>query len=481
MAGLTDKGFEVKEFNDILRDLRREASSSFSDLVPDGDAVDVSDSSVIGRLTKLVAPSLADLWEAAQDVYTSFDPDSSSGESLDNLVKYSRIERRGAESSTAIVKLIAEEGLVLPDNSSVASVDGQSWSLPPAIRFSRTLSSNGAFVSFTLPDLEEAVGLGFSVAGITYSATTRGNGAETLLDFTNRFVEELKTSADAVSVVTVSEGLIKVERNIDFNDTIFTARNCEILDIIKTSTAVSLRKEGISAFAGEINRIETPILGWKSVSNPYDANVGRPRETDEELRERFKDSKFTLGYTSVDAIYSKLRGIDAIFDIVIYENNTDLVDRFGVDPHSFMPIVLGGDDGEIAQTIWYNRPLGIKSQGNTEATVVSIDKKSKSEWFERPAQVPVKIKVELVKEYDFPENGVGMIKNNILDYFRNNYRIGEHVYYSKLFMPINQVQGQHISLLQLSKKDEALGYNNIPLEFNEVAVISYEDIEVIVS
>ena len=108
-------------------------------------------------------------------------------------------------------------------------------------------------------------------------------------------------------------------------------------------------------------------------------------------------------------------------------------------------------------------------------------KKVKSEWFERPAQVPVKIKVELVKEYDFPENGVGMIKNNILDYFRNNYRIGEYVYYSKLFMPINQVQGQHISLLQLSKKDEALGYNNIPLEFNEVAVISYEDIEVIVS
>lgn len=479
MAGLTIKGFEVKELSDILRDLRREASTSFSDLVPDGEVVDVSDSSVIGRLTKLVAPSLADLWEAAQDVYTSFDPDSASGESLDNLVKYSRIERRGAESSTAIVKLVAQEGLVLPDNSSVASVDGQSWRLPPAIRFSRTLSSNGVFISFDLPILEEAVGLDFSVAGITYSATAKGNGTDTLLDFTNRFVDELKASAETVDVSTASEGVIKVVRKSDFNDTIFSVRNCEILDIIRTTTAVSLRKERISAFAGEINRIETPVLGWKSVENPYDAKIGRPKESDEELRERFKDSKFTLGYTSVDAIYSKLRGVDAIFDLVVYENNTDLVDQFGVGPHSFMPIVLGGDDSEIGQTIWDNRPLGIKSQGNTETTVVSVDRKVKSEWFERPTQVPIKIKVELGREYNFPENGVGMIKNNILDYFRDNYRIGEHVYYSKIFMPINKVEGQHISLLQLSKKDEALGYENIPLEFNEVAVISYADIEVV--
>lgn len=480
MAGLTDKGFETKSLTEVIRGLSREATRSFSDLVPDGEVVDTSDSSIIGRLVKLVSPSLADLWESAQDVYTSFDPDTATGESLDNLVKYSRIERRNSESSTAVVRLIAEEGLVLPDNSSVASTNGQSWRLPPAIRFDRSLSSNGVIITFGLTPAETVLSLDFSVAGITYTASHKSTGGDSLLDLTNSFVDEIKASKEVVEARTIEAGMISVIRKGDFNDTVFVANNCVILDVVKTATAVSVRKERITAYAGEINRIETPILGWKTVESLYDAKVGRPAEGDEELRARFKDSKFTLGYTSADAIYSKLRGIDAIFDLVVYENNTDLVDQYGVEPHSFMPIVLGGDDSEIGQTIWDNRPLGIKSQGNTEVSVVAVDKRVKKEWFERPKQVPIKIRLELGREYNFPENAVGMIKNNILDYFRNNYRIGEDVYYSKLFIPINKVEGQHIVLLKFSKKDEALGYDNIPLEFNEVAVISYADIEVIV-
>lgn len=478
MAGLSDKGFEGKELDDILRTLRVEASRSFSDLVPDGEVVDTSDSTVIGRLTKLVAPSLADLWEAAQDVYSAFDPDTATGESLDNLVKYSRISRRGAESSVAVVRMVAQEGTTLPDNSSVASIDGQSWRLPPALSFSMSVGSNGANILFELLDVGEVISIDFSVAGIAYKASVTVEEGDTLLILTGKLVDVLKASEETIDVSTISEGLISIVRQEDYNDTIFSCRNCSISDIIRVANATSIRKERISAYAGEINRIETPVLGWKSVTNIYDAKIGRSIETDQELRERFVESKYTIGYTSADAIAAKIRGIDGVLDFIVYENDTSGVNEFGVEPHSFMPIVLGGDDLDIANTIWKNRPIGIKSQGSTVVDVVAIDGKIKEERFERPVAVPIKIKVELIKEYNFPENGIGRIKNYILDYFRDNYRIGEDVFYSKMFIPINSVGGHSVALLQLSKKDEEFGYNNIPILFNEVAVISYSDITV---
>lgn len=480
MAGLSDKGFEIKSLNRVIKDLREDAENSFADLVPDGDSVDTSDSTILGRLTKLVAPSLSDLWEAAQDVYTSFDPDSATGRSLDNLVKYSRISRRGDEKSSALVRLLAEVDTVIPSGSSLKSSNGESWVLNLPIEFDPYSKANGAVIKVELVAVGTVIKLDMNIEGVVYSVSYE-NQETTLVGIMGALVDAINVNSDTVVAETVGEDEISVIRVGDFNDTVFTTQNCEVTDLYKTSTARSASRDAVEAFAGDLNQIETPVLGWYSVTNPYDAIVGRAEETDSELRERFRESKFTLGSTSVDALYSKLVGVSGVTDIVIYENLSDSVDGYGVPAHAFSPVVLGGDASEIAQIIWENRPLGIPSHGNTEVTVTAVDGRPKIVEFERPTSIPLEIRVELVKEYDFPDNGVELIKNRIISYFRNNYRIGTNVNYSKLFIPINQVRGHHINLLQFAKVGETLGYDAVGVNFNEVVTITYENITIIAS
>lgn len=477
MAGLTDKGFDLKNLNEVIRDLRGEASRTFSDLVPDGDAVDTSDSTILGRLSKLVAPSLADLWEAAQDVYSSFDPDIATGESLDNLVKYSRLSRRGKESSSALVRLLAEVGATIPAGSSVRSRDGESWEIPSTVSFSGGGSTNGVVIKVELVPMGEVIKVSANVGGVIYN-TNYENTETDLGIMVSGLIDAINLNSDALLAELAAEDEISVRRVTDFNDALFSVSNCEIVSAYRTITVFSVNKEGISASVGDISQIETPTLGWYSVTNPHDALVGRKVETDEELRERFRDSKFTLGSSSVDALYSKLRGVDGVVDLIVYENLTDSVGSFGTPAHAFSPVVLGGDDLEIANIIWQNRPLGIPSYGNTEVTVLAVDGKPKEVQFERPTSIPIKIKIELIKEFDFPDNGVELIKNRVIDYFRDTYRIGTNVNYSKLFIPVNQVEGHHINNLQFGKVDEAYDYSAIQLNFNEVATITYENIEV---
>ena len=73
MAGLTNEGFEIKRLADLKADDDALAVELFQDLVSPGDIVDTSASSTIGRLIGLHIPSLADLWEVAQQVYLAFD------------------------------------------------------------------------------------------------------------------------------------------------------------------------------------------------------------------------------------------------------------------------------------------------------------------------------------------------------------------------------------------------------------------------
>ena len=74
--GISDEGFTLKRLNDILTEQRAKAVQLFQDLVAEGDLVDTSDSSLLGRLIALDAAGDADLWEVAQQSWSALDPNS---------------------------------------------------------------------------------------------------------------------------------------------------------------------------------------------------------------------------------------------------------------------------------------------------------------------------------------------------------------------------------------------------------------------
>jgi hypothetical protein len=50
MAGLTSAGLDIKRVTDVRVDLRRKAVEFFNDLVPEGEVLDTSSASTVGRL-----------------------------------------------------------------------------------------------------------------------------------------------------------------------------------------------------------------------------------------------------------------------------------------------------------------------------------------------------------------------------------------------------------------------------------------------
>ena len=108
MAGLSNTGFTTKRLPEVVTEDKARAVTVFQDQLEPGDVVSTDDSSVIGRLVALASPSEADLWEAAQQVYSAFDANSATGISLDNMILLSGIPARFENTYTTAQVLLSE-------------------------------------------------------------------------------------------------------------------------------------------------------------------------------------------------------------------------------------------------------------------------------------------------------------------------------------------------------------------------------------
>ncbi len=471
MAGVEDTGFVTKRLPDIINDLRAEAVSLFQDLVPPGEVVDTSDSSTLGRLIGLASPSAADLWEAAESVYAAFDPNSAVGIALDNLVAYAGIQRFSGVATTSPVYLFGDVNTTVVAGNTVSS---------PTTGATFTLSSDVVLT----PTVCSGIGITVVVAdSTTYTITYTGPTTTQTISYTSGIGSTEQSILDGIKA------------DIDSNHPSLTAEivgnqlNITRVDLFQrveftVSASVNLIKVGsigdvvataigpIEQTPNTITQIVTPQLGWDSVTNPVDASPGRLTETDEELRIRFRDSKFERASNTLDSLYSALEGVLGIEQVVIYENDTDATDSNGVPPHSFLPIIVGGVSVDIAETIWDNKPAGIKSFGNTTTQVLDRNGFPHNISFSRPNPVNIFITMTLTTDVNFPANGVALIKDNLINYFQDDLGISADVNYSRLYTPINEVPGHTVDSLFIGTSASPTSTANIPIPFDGIASLS---------
>ena len=94
MAGLTADGFTALTQPEIRESLNARAKSVY------GPDVRVDDQSVLGQLLGIESISLADLWQLAQLLYDSFNPDNAQGLMLDNIAAITGVRRDPATKAT---------------------------------------------------------------------------------------------------------------------------------------------------------------------------------------------------------------------------------------------------------------------------------------------------------------------------------------------------------------------------------------------
>lgn len=469
MAGVTLAGFETRRFNEIIAGQRENARTIFQDLVQPGEEVDVSDNSTIGRFIGLVAPSQDDLWQAALEVYQAFDINSATGVPLDNLTALGGIPRLSEQFTRCDVYLT---GLIATDVPAGAVVKSSVTNLNYVIQNPIAFNNTGA------------VGVGVTVKAITpddYVVRYRAVGTTEYTQIVAKPVMPVTVEGVYEAIETeVANGHSKLKTYRDSTNTLFiqssqelqsfdftTYDNLIISQSVKLSVVVAAESGSTGEAVGDIDTIATPMYGWNAVTNPVAATPGRLRETDEELRERFRNTRFDRSTNIIESLYSALYSLQGMSTVVIYENDTDVVDSMGLPPHSFMVLIDGANPSDIGLAIWQNRPAGITSVGNTDVYIVDRYGFSRKISFSRPNEVPVYIELKLTTGDAFPADGEDRIKDALVDYI-NRLNISNSVVYSRLYTPINSVPGHQIDSLRIGTDPGALSTDNITLTYDQI-------------
>lgn len=472
MAGVTNQGFVIKRLADILADDRALAVQLFQDLIQPGDTVNTDDSSALGRLISLAAPSEADLWEAAQEVYAAFDPNSATGVPLDNLVAYAGIVRKEQTFTTSSVLVAGDTNVLIPVGQTVSSsTTGEQFTTSGAISLSPSVASGITVSVVTLQNSTPYT--------ITYSNTTTSNtitftsdASATVAEILNGLRAVIVSAHPSLTSSVVGTTLV-IDRNDVFQTVNFTtSANLGITKVRTVGEVIATTAGPMDQPANTIDTILTSLLGWDSVINPIAANSGENRETDEQLRLRFRNAKFERATNTLDSIYSALINTDGVSEVTIYENDTSIVDSNGVPAHSFLPIVVGGLSTDIANVIWENKPIGILSYGNTTVVINDVQGFSHNISFSRPNALVIYISIDITTDVNFPANGNDAIRSAIIQYFNDNLGTGDDVIYSRLYTPINSVPGFQVESLKIGTVPSPTGTSNIVVPFDSIASIS---------
>lgn len=229
---------------------------------------------------------------------------------------------------------------------------------------------------------------------------------------------------------------------------------------------------------GTITRIKNPIAGVNTVTNTSITTKGLDRETDRELRERYRRSVAKGGASTIDAMIAALLDVPGVLDAIVIENDTETADAEGRPPHSLEAIVLGGDGQEIAKAIYNSKAGGIQPHGSESYIVEDIAGMPHTIRFNRASEVGVYVTVQVTANSYFPEDGFTRIKDEITGYigginskgtYNRGLLIGKPVIYMKIPDLVFNVPGVENIALRIGTVPDPDGMADIPMQYNQKA------------
>lgn len=463
MAGLTPTGFQILRLADVIAALNASAVTNFQDLVQSGDTVNTDANSILGRLIGMVGSADADLWELAQLVYSSFNINAATGISLDNLVMLGGVTRKQQTATTVLCDFTGTLANSVSAGSYITSTaTGQQYTVDNTVTFSPTASTgvnisvntvaNSTVYSFTFSQVGDVLGIGTIVVSIT-SASSGATSAAIL----SALESAINTSYSAYMTasidgsgnlqVTTLPSFGQMNASVTSNLTVNACSN----QTIATCTTLGAFQEPI----GSLTVITTPNFGWTLVTNRYVGIVGQDVETDDQLRARYLQEKFSGGANTFESMYSAVLNIPDVTACVIYENDTDttLTTPYPpVPPHAFNVIVEAGGlliNTAIAQAIWQNKPAGVGTYCNpsTGVSVGITDSQNVPHTikFDYAGTTPIYIALDINITSAFPTDGVTQIQTALVNWAEANYSIGTPVWTSQLYSAINTVPGFYVN------------------------------------
>ena len=342
--------------------------------------------------------------------------------------------------------------------------------------------------------------------GLAYDACDPDTAVETQLRNIGRISHVLDGQISASSVELTFEGNENsvVPRGVQVRSTatgtIWETISSITLGVTNTITANCTTLGPIPADVGEITEMVIPLSNVDSVTNKSVALLGDPLESDAAFRNRRNDAVAKPGNNQVDNMKAVLVEVPGLRHVHVFENENDETNELSVLPHSLLIVVDGGEDQPIARAIASKKNPGCGLNRLNDAIpnrriVATTTPKGNpmTATFFRAAPILIKVIVTLtalVDEKDLPVNFVKTIRDNIILYtsgsifgensvdaigFDNSgYDIGEDVYASQFFTPVNKSIGSFAVIKSLTINDT----NYVDITFNQISTFSAGNIKV---
>jgi uncharacterized phage protein gp47/JayE len=449
MAGLSAEGLTIKTLPDVITTMSDKIKLRIN---PD---FTVAEDTVVGLYTGILGDEASNLWDAVQMVYDASYPRTATGISLDNTSNIVNVTRIPAAKSAGNVEFTGTVGTVVPINTALkVSATGDRYFTTSALTLTSSVVSD---VTLNISTVANSTVYTLTINNIVVSITSGGSATA------NSILLQLQTAINSlVSGVTTS---LPTSTTLRINVTEPDSTYPLVIGTRIAATTVSNLVNAQSEFdgthvapVGTVNTLLVPIFGINSVTNLKDMNVGRPEETDSELRIRRYNSVGIIGASTYSSVISNIKNIDGVTAAFIIENKTGSPDIDGRPSHSFELIVEGGDLDIIAETLWKYHPLGIETFGSITRTVAS----GYTVHFSRPTTVYIKMSIDysLYSEEDFAATGSDGIKQAATDY-GNTLQVGQDVIPQRFFGSIfSSVGGLSSLVVRVAKSYDNISYGS---------------------
>jgi len=432
--GLSFEGFQIKRLPDIIDELVIDLKTQFGNIDTEAD-------SVFGQLIGVLAKPIADAWEILESIYFSRYPETAIGTSLDYAASLTGAIRLPATYSVGGVGLHGSWSTTVPNGTQFSTLDHKNIFILNGDVYISNEDVSQIYISIESP----AGG-----PGVIYSVLI--NGIECGLTSAGAMTIEEVAAQLAINIVSAYPDSISVFDCL--NGTVFVYSTTLLMTVVLTASILSWSTPApitaqeigeITANAGEIVNIETPVSGLDSVINYESVTVGRNAESDTAFRQRRLIELMVSGAGTVESIQSKiLQSVAQVTDCAVFENDTDV--SVGImTPHSVQVIVTGGDDQSIANEIWLVKPAGIATIGSISKTVIDSLGLGHTIKFNRAyiryAWVwAILTPFGVGEEETFPSDGATQVQDKIKLY-GDTIGMGRDLIPQRFYKPINEVSG----------------------------------------
>lgn len=238
----------------------------------------------------------------------------------------------------------------------------------------------------------------------------------------------------------------------------------------------------------EIISIQSPIFGWNYAKNIALVSKGSNPDTDTDLHIKQERATSATSYRQVDAIVAGIANVPGVKFARLYVNNTTSTDSRGITGKTLAPVVVGGANEDIAYVLRLKSGSLDNFQGNVSLDYVGFLGDIQTVKFYRPEEVRVfmRIQISVTNSSTFPDNASDLIKKAIVDYAEydqsgtGGFPPGTNVIHSRLYTPINSVQGFKVDELVIGTSTSSMSENDITINWNQIASFDPDDIEITV-